>query len=234
VSEAPLALAHQFDDLDQQHEAGSFGMWVFLVTEIMFFGGLFSAYTIYRSLYLEGFVAGSHILNIKLGAANTAVLIASSFTMAMAVRSAQTGKRQALMAFLALTMLLGLVFLGVKFVEYHDKYVEHLIPCQSAGCSDLGMEFAPEGQALPPIQQQHAPLSHVEIYFCFYFFMTGMHALHMIIGIGIMTWLFLKARRGTFTPQYYSPVEVGGLYWHFVDIVWIFLFPLLYLIGGRY
>jgi len=234
VSEAPLALAHQFDDLDQQHEAGSFGMWVFLVTEIMFFGGLFSAYTIYRSLYLEGFVAGSHILNIKLGAANTGVLIASSFTMAMAVRSAQTGKRQALMAFLALTMLLGLVFLGVKYVEYHDKYVEHLIPCQSAGCADLGLEFAPVGEALQPIQRQHAPLSHVEIYFCFYFFMTGMHALHMIIGIGIMTWLFLKARRGTFTPQYYSPVEVGGLYWHFVDIVWIFLFPLLYLIGGRY
>jgi cytochrome c oxidase subunit 3 len=234
VSEAPLALAHQFDDLDQQHEAGSLGMWVFLVTEIMFFGGLFSAYTIYRSLYLEGFIAGSHILNIKLGAANTAVLIASSFTMAMAVRSAQTGKRQALMAFLALTMLLGLVFLGVKYVEYHDKYVEHLIPCQSVGCSDLGMEFAPEGEALQPIQQQHAPLPHVEIYFCFYFFMTGMHALHMIIGIGIMTWLFVKARRGTFTPQYYSPVEVGGLYWHFVDIVWIFLFPLLYLIGGRY
>ena len=234
MSEAPLALAHQFDDLDQQHEAGSLGMWVFLVTEIMFFGGLFCAYTIYRSLYLEGFVAGSHILNIKLGAANTGVLIASSFTMAMAVHSAQTGRRKALMAFLALTMLLGLVFLGVKYVEYHDKYVEHLIPCESVSCSNLGMEFAPEGEALQPIERLHAPVSHVEMYFCFYFFMTGMHALHMIIGIGLMTYLLVMARRGKFTPQYYAPVEVGGLYWHFVDIVWIFLFPLLYLIGGRY
>ena len=234
MSEAPVALAHQFDDLDQQHDAGSFGMWVFLVTEIMFFGGLFSAYTVYRSLYLEGFVAGSHILNIKLGATNTAVLIASSLTMAMAVHAAQKGKQKALMTFVLLTMLLGMVFLGIKYVEYHDKYVEHLIPCESQACSNLGLEFAPEGEALQPIQRQHAPLPHVEIYFCFYFFMTGMHALHMVIGLGIMTYLLLMARRGKFTARYYAPVEVGGLYWHFVDIVWIFLFPLLYLIGGRY
>jgi len=234
LSEAPLALAHQFDDLDQQHEAGSLGMWVFLVTEIMFFGGLFAGYTIYRSLYLEGFVAGSHILNIKLGATNTAVLIASSFTMAMAVHSAQKGRRRAVMGFLLLTMLLGFTFLGIKCVEYHDKYVEHLIPCESVACSNLGLQFAPVEQALQEIQKQHAQLAHVELYFCFYFFMTGMHALHMIIGIGIMTYLLLMARRGKFNAQYYAPIEVAGLYWHFVDIVWIFLFPLLYLIGGRY
>ena len=234
MSEIPLALAHQFDDLEQQHEAGSLGMWVFLVTEIMFFGGLFGAYTIYRSLYLAGFVAGSHILDVRLGATNTCVLIASSLTMAMAVRAAQLGKQRALIAFLLSTIFLGLVFLGIKYVEYHDKYVEHLIPCESAACSDVGFEFAPEGGILEPIKRLQAPLAHVEIFFCFYFFMTGMHALHMVIGVGIMTVLILMARRGRFSAEHYAPVEIAGLYWHFVDIVWIFLFPLLYLIGGRY
>jgi cytochrome c oxidase subunit III len=234
VSEGSVALAHQFDDLAQQHEAGSLGMWVFLVTEIMFFGGLFCAYTIYRSLYLEGFVAGSHILNVKLGATNTTVLIASSLTMALAVHAAQLGKRKALITFLLLTILLGLVFLGIKYVEYHDKYVERVIPCESVACSDLGLVFGPQGEILKSINRLHAPLPHVELYFCFYFFMTGMHALHMVIGIGIMTVLIGMARRGKFSARYYAPVEIAGLYWHFVDIVWIFLFPLLYLIGGRY
>ena len=216
-------LAHQFEDLEQQQEADALGIWVFLVTEIMFFGGLFAAYALYRWLYFAAFQGGSHILDIRLGAANTLVLLASSLTMALSVRAAQTGNRRALVLFLVATMVLGGIFLGVKAVEYNQKFVEHVVP---------GLDWAPEGQALA----QLAPggLEHAQIYFFFYFAMTGLHALHMIIGIGLLLWLVFRARNNSFTPHYFAPVEVVGLYWHFVDIVWIFLFPLLYLIGGRY
>ena len=206
--------------MEQQHEAGNLGMWVFLVTEILFFGGMFAAYAIYRSLYLPGFEAGSRLLDVKLGATNTAVLIGSSLTMAMAVHSAQTGKRKALIFFLLLTMALGAVFLGIKADEYAQKWQHGLVP---------GLKFAPDEEI-----RGDAPLGSVEMFFLFYFFMTGLHALHMIIGFGIMTVITIQAWRGKFSAQYYAPVEVSGLYWHFVDIVWIFLFPLLYLIGGRY
>ena len=208
-------LAHQFDDLAQQHEAGNLGMWVFLATEVMFFGGLFAGYSVYRALYLPAFEAGSRLLDVKLGAANTAVLIGSSLTMALAVRSAQLGRRKALILFLLLTIALGSVFLGVKGYEYYHKFENHLVP---------GIDFI--------YDQPYAP--QVELFLCFYFFMTALHAVHMIIGIGILAVLAMMAWRGRFSPDYYSPVEVSGLYWHFVDIVWIFLFPLLYLIGGRY
>jgi cytochrome c oxidase subunit 3 len=214
VSESTASLAHQFDDLAQQHDAGTFGMWVFLVTEVMFFGGLFTGYTVYRSLYPSAFEVGSKLLDIKLGATNTVVLIASSLTMALAVHSAQVGKRKNLVAFLLLTMLLGSVFLVVKYFEYTHKFEHHLVP---------GINFALESVLA----------SRVQLFFCFYFVMTGMHALHMVVGLGILTAMVVRARRGEFTPQYYVPVEVAGLYWHFVDIVWIFLFPLLYLIGGH-
>jgi cytochrome c oxidase subunit 3 len=212
---APAGLAHQFDDLEQQHEAGNLGMWVFLATEIMFFGGLFAGYSIYRSLYFAAFTAGSHLLDIRLGAANTGVLIASSLTMALAVRSAQLGRRKAIVVFLILTILLGSVFLGVKAYEYRHKFENHLVP---------GIDFQYAGENGP----------QVELFLCFYFFMTALHALHMIIGIGILAVLVAMSARGKFSAEYFSPVEVSGLYWHFVDIVWIFLFPLLYLIGGRY
>lgn len=225
MSEAQSALAHQFDDPEQQYEAGSLGMWLFLVTEIMFFGGLFTAYTVYRSLYLHGFEAGSRLLEVHWGATNTGVLIASSLTMALAVRSAQLGRRKALLTFLVLTMFFGLAFLGIKYVEYSHKWEHSLVP---------GLRFSPEGEILATLLARHAVLSKVELYFCFYFFMTGMHALHMVIGEGILATLVIRASRGEFSAQYYNPVEISGLYWHFVDIVWIFLFPLLYLIGGRY
>jgi cytochrome c oxidase subunit 3 len=216
-------LAHQFEDLEQQQEADALGIWVFLVTEIMFFGGLFAAYAIYRWLYFAAFQGGSHILDICLGAANTIVLLASSLTMALSVRSAQAGNRRALVLFLVATMVLGGIFLGVKAVEYNQKFVEHVVP---------SLDWAPEGQTLARL----APggLEHAQIYFFFYFAMTGLHALHMIIGMGLLVWLVFRARNNSFTPHYFAPVEVVGLYWHFVDIVWIFLFPLLYLIGGRY
>jgi cytochrome c oxidase subunit III len=216
-------LAHQFEDLSQQHDADTFGIWLFLVTEIMFFGGLFLGYAVLRWLYFAAFEGGSHLLDIRLGATNTVVLLGSSLTMALSVRSAQTGNRRALILFLTLTMILGGAFLGIKAYEYHQKFTEHIVPT---------LDWAPEGEVLAHL----APggLNHAELYFFLYFAMTGLHALHMIIGMGLLFWLVRRARRGSFTPSYYAPVEVVGLYWHFVDIVWIFLFPLLYLIGGRY
>jgi cytochrome c oxidase subunit 3 len=216
----PSGVAHHFADAEQQHEAGNLGMWVFLVTEIMFFGGVFCGYAIYRTLYLPAFEAGSRLLDIRLGATNTAILIASSLTMALAVHAAQTGKRKALIFFLLFTMALGTVFLGIKFVEYAHKWEDFLIP---------GIRFAPK-----EVFSTGVTLPNLQLFFCFYFIMTALHALHMIIGLGILGVLAVMAYRGRFTAEYSTPVEVSGLYWHFVDIVWIFLFPLLYLIGGRY
>jgi cytochrome c oxidase subunit 3 len=213
----PAGFAHQFEDMEQQHEAGNLGMWVFLVTEIMFFGGMFASYTVYRALHLQAFETGSRLLDVRFGATNTAVLIGSSLTMALAIHAAQVGKRKGtIITYLLLTMLLGATFLGLKFVfEWHHDWTEGLVP---------GLSWAYNGAYAPGVQ----------LFFCFYFFMTGLHALHMIVGIGILTVLVALTARGRFNAQYYAPLEVTGLYWHFVDIVWIYLFPLLYLIGGRY
>jgi cytochrome c oxidase subunit III len=197
--------------MPQQRAASALGMWVFLATEIMFFGGMFLTYTVYRSIYPAVFAAASHELNVKLGAINTSVLICSSLTMAMGVYFSQKGKRAGLVVSLILTMLLGLVFLGVKASEYAEKFHHHLVP---------GYNFQfPAGEAGP-----------AQLYFSLYFGMTGMHALHMIIGLGILTFLLVEAIRGRYTAEYNTPIELSGLYWHFVDIIWIFLFPLLYLI----
>jgi cytochrome c oxidase subunit III len=212
VAEGNGALAEQFDDLTQQHEAASLGMWVFLVTEILFFGGLFAGYTVYRAAYPEAFREASHHLDLLLGSLNTAVLITSSLTMALAVHSVQAGHRRALMRFLLLTLVLGAVFLGIKGTEYAHKYAEELVP---------GLRFAYSGP--------HA--SQVQLFLCFYFVMTGLHAFHMLVGIALLSVLAFLAWRGHFSADYYAPVETSGLYWHFVDIVWIFLFPLLYLVG---
>ncbi|NUM63828.1 cytochrome c oxidase subunit 3 family protein [candidate division KSB1 bacterium] len=187
-------------------------MWAFLVQEILFFGGLFAAYLVYRMSYPEAFIQGSHYLDITLGGVNTAILICSSLTMALAVFYGQQSKRQQLILFLFLTIVLGAAFLGIKAVEYTHKYHEHLIP---------GPMFHP-AEAHPP---------QMQIFFALYFAMTGMHALHMVIGIGILFFLIYQARQGRYSREYNSPIEIFGLYWHFVDIVWIFLFPLLYLIG---
>jgi cytochrome c oxidase subunit 3 len=207
------ALAHHFDNLAQQNEAATLGMWVFLVTEVLFFGGLFLVYTVYRSWYPDAFAAASHELDVTLGTINTAVLITSSLTMALAVHAAQLGQRKLVMLFLLLTMVLGGVFLGIKSVEYYHKFVEHHIP-------GPGFEFH---------EKEYA--RHAQIFFSLYFVMTGLHALHMVIGFGIMTWMLWWTWRGVITAEYASPIEISGLYWHFVDIVWIFLFPLLYLLG---
>ena len=212
VHDAHPALAHQFESLGQQREASTLGMWVFLVTEVLFFGGLFTAYCVYRAWYPDAFAVASHELDITLGATNTGVLITSSLTMALAVHASQLGQRNKLLVFLGLTMLLGLAFLGIKSVEYYEKFVEHHIPG-------------------PTFRFEEEYFRHAQIFFSLYFVMTGLHALHMIIGLGIMTWMFVWSWNGTITLEYSSPIEISGLYWHFVDIVWIFLFPLLYLIG---
>jgi cytochrome c oxidase subunit 3 len=206
-------LQHHFDDMDQQAEASTLGMWVFLVTEIMFFGGLFVAYLVYRSASPEGFQEASHHLNVTWGAVNTIVLIVSSLTMAMAVRAAQTSApAMTQVGWLAATMVLGAAFLGVKVVEYTDKFTHHLVP---------GPNFQWTGKHPAAAEQFYS------LYFC----MTGLHALHMIVGLGIMAVISYMAWKRQFDGSYFTPVEVSGLYWHFVDIVWIFLFPLLYLIG---
>jgi cytochrome c oxidase subunit 3 len=205
-------LLHHFEDVEQQKESTTLGMWAFLITEIMFFGGLFTVYLVYRSSFPEAWAAGSHHLDVKLGAINTAVLICSSLTMALAVRAGHLGKHRAIITYIVLTLILGGVFLGIKSIEYSHKFHEHLVP---------GSSFGPEG--LYPLQ--------MELFFGLYFAMTGMHAFHMLIGAGLMIWLIVKTARGRFSTAYSAPVEMVGLYWHFVDIVWIFLFPLLYLLG---
>jgi len=205
-----------FESLEEQKGAATLGMWAFIAQEVMFFGGLFAAYAVYRFQYFEVFAAASHHLDLRLAAINTAVLIGSSLTMAMAVHAAALGHRRAIASWLVATVLLGSVFLGIKFVEYKEKYDHHLIPGASFSAEELHLE---EAQARP-----------AQIYYSLYFGMTGLHALHMIIGIPILLTLAVQGSRGRFGPEYHTPVEMTGLYWHFVDIVWIFLFPLLYLI----
>jgi len=248
-------LQHHFDDLDQQHDASTLGMWAFLATEVMFFGGLFAAYTVYRYIHHEAFVAATHHLNVRLGAINTTVLLTSSLTMALAVRAAQLRRRTELVKFLGLTMVLGTVFLGIKAYEWHKDYEEHLVP---------GVNFRWEGQQIgrpglpdPPrpgdgniraVLEQYPDLLEqagsakvgakptselgraVQLYFVLYFCMTGLHALHMIIGLAMMAIMAVLAWRGWFSGGGVTQIEVAGLYWHFVDLVWVFLFPLLYLI----
>lgn len=211
MSEAVSRLQHHFANEEQQYDASIFGMWVFLVTEILFFGGLFTAYTFYRVQYPEAFAHASHHLDIVLGSFNTVVLIGSSLTMAMAVHSAKLNRSKAIAFWIVVTMLLGSVFLGVKAYEYAHKWHDGLVP--------FNFFFA-------------APdAGHQKIFYSLYFAMTGLHATHMVIGMGIMVYIVVMALRGAFTEKWYTPVEVFGLYWHFVDLVWIFLFPLLYLIG---
>ena len=223
------ALAHQFDSMEQQKESSTLGMWLFLVTEIMFFGGLFLAYVIYRTKYPEAFLLGSNSLNVVLGGINTAVLIGSSLTMALAIWSAQVNWRRGIVIFLVATIALGGTFLVIKMFEYHDKFVEHHVPGPS-------FHFVEENPSphIQRIARQDPDLErHASIFFALYFIMTGLHATHMVIGIGILITLVILSAKGKYDAHYYNPLEMTGLYWHFVDIVWIFLFPLLYLLGAH-
>jgi cytochrome c oxidase subunit III len=209
----PLALREQFDTVDQQRDASTLGMWIFLITEVMFFGGMFLAYSIYRTKFPEVFAVASTSLNVIIGAANTVVLLCSSFTMVMAVRASALGKRKALVGWLIFTLIFGLTFLGVKAYEWNEKFELHHVP----GFANFHLNG---------VEQQGA----AQIFFALYFCMTGLHAMHMVVGVGILSWLVWASHKGKFTADYMTPVDISGLYWHFVDIVWIFLFPLLYLI----
>ncbi|HVJ08983.1 MAG TPA: cytochrome c oxidase subunit 3 family protein [Acidisarcina sp.] len=224
--EHPAYLRHHFETVEQQREASSLGMWLFLLTEIMFFGGLFTAYLIYRNWYYPAFVAGSHQLSIVLGTTNTVVLITSSFTMAMGVWSAEMKNKRGLVLALAATFVLGLVFLGIKADEYHEKWEKHHIPGANFSIEEFVHPSSPKEKVLAPDMAEKT-----QMYFSLYFIMTGMHALHMIIGIAILSVLLVRAIGGAYTSGHMTTIENFGLYWHFVDIVWIFLFPLLYLIS---
>ena len=232
--EHPPYQRHHFESMEQQVDATNFAMWLFLLTEIMFFGGLFTAYMIFRNWYYPAFVEASHQLSITLGTANTAVLITSSFTMAMGVWCAHMRKKTGLILCLVITFVLGLVFLGIKYDEYHEKWEKHHVPG-----FHYSMQSFTNPASDPEVHNNYPddkPLSigmarHTELYFSLYFAMTGMHALHMIIGICILGFMIFRARAGAYTNGHVTFVENFGLYWHFVDIIWIFLYPLLYLIS---
>ncbi len=204
--------APQFDDAEQQRTASNLGIWIFLATEILFFGALFAAYAITRVRFAEAFAAGSRLTNLPLAGVNTAVLLTSSLTMALGVHAARHGARRALIGWLGMTIALGCAFLAIKAVEYRFDYLEHLVPV---------LDFHYAG---PQADQ-------VELFFYLYFFITGVHALHVIIGIGCIATIAVMASRHTFSPAYFTPVDVTGLYWHLVDVIWLFVFPILYLIS---
>lgn len=212
VEPEPGTLAHHFESHEQQAQAGALGMWAFLVQEVMFFGGLFTVYLVYRTLHPAAFLEGSAHLPVDLGTLNTVILIGSSLTMALAVREAQLGRGKNAALFIATTMALACAFLGIKGLEYSHKWHDALVP---------GLHWAPGSEADP----------HLNLFYALYFVMTGCHALHMLIGLGLMVCVARKAWRGGYTAQSHLGIECLGLYWHFVDLVWIFLFPLLYLLG---
>jgi len=248
VSKGPF-IADHFEDAEHQFDAGKLGMWIFLVTEILFFSGMFCAYAIYRSQHPEIFSYAAQFLDSKMGGINTVVLICSSLTAAWSVRCAQLGQQKGLILTLALTILGAFGFLGIKYVEYSHKFHDGLLPgkyyqVQSVAVTDVGIEAGAAGEALEwsavPVEEVaydtgHAPAEgpepeNVKIFFGIYFAMTGVHGLHVIIGIGVYIWLLVRAIKGHFRPDYYGPVDFTALYWHLVDLIWIFLFPLLYLI----
>lgn len=212
MSESSLALREHFATPRQQRETASAGMWIFLATEVMMFGGLFTAYTVYRLSAPQAFNLGSADMEIVLGAVNTALLICSSFTMALAVHSAEVGKRKLIAVFLIVTMILGAAFLGIKFTEYYLHYQHHKVP---------GFWF----------EDSSPDAARVQMFFVFYFIMTGLHSIHMLIGIGLLFVLLVRTLMGSFSAEYHTPIDMVGLYWSFVDIVWVFLYAILYLPG---
>jgi cytochrome c oxidase subunit III len=208
-------LAHHFYEIEQQHECAKLGIWLFLVTEVLFFGGLFCFYAIYRAMHPEMFVGASHLLDWRLGALNTVVLIASSLTVALAIRYIQLNKPRLCALHLALTILFAFVFLVVKYMEYAHKIHIGLLP----------------GTAFTDVTGVAGHLQNPHTFFSIYFCMTGLHGFHVLCGIAYLGFLLLRTIQGRFDNVYYAPIEMGGLYWHLVDLIWIFLFPLLYLIG---
>jgi cytochrome c oxidase subunit 3 len=230
-------LEEQFRDLDQQHETAALGMWVFLATEVMFFGTLFLGVAVYRYLYQHEVVRCSAKLNWKVGGVNTVVLLVSSVFMVLAVHYARIGRQRPLEWCLAITAGLGVLFLGLKGYEYYTDFRDNLVPGTRYFDDEewLKDEPHPPGVPLEPEEKALRPdqVPHVKLFLLFYWIMTALHGLHVTIGIAAVLTLLVLARRGHFSPAYYSPVDVTALYWHFVDIVWIFLLPMLYLLGSH-
>jgi len=227
-------LAHHFEDRRQQDEAHSLGLWVFLATEIMFFGGLFLAFTVYHVLYPDAFGLASRRLDVVLGVVNTVVLLVSSFTMAMAVHSAQTGRQKSLITYLSVTFLCAMAFMGIKGVEWAQKYEHHYIP---GPAFHFELNDPHSGHVMSQQQVESVLMRdkfverHAQMYFVMYFCLTGLHGIHVLIGMGVIIWMIIRARRREFTPHWNTPIELTGLYWHLVDVIWIYLFPLIYLIN---
>ncbi len=234
AAEHPAHLAHHFDTPRQQFQAGKLGMWIFLVTEVLFFGGLFCAYAVFRANHPEifSYVHAERFLNTTLGAVNTCILITSSLTMAWGVRCAQRSRQRGLIVCLALTVMFAFGFLGVKYVEYKHKWEGGLLWASKYDPDEHVLEEAeghkPDNHDSGDTEQQAR--KNAGIFFSIYFMMTGLHAVHVLAGIGAITWLLVRAAQGTFNSSYFAPVDCVGLYWHLVDMIWIFLFPLLYLI----
>jgi cytochrome c oxidase subunit III len=224
-----IPYAHQFEDAEQQKEAVTLGMWAFLATEVLFFGALFCAYAVYRYLYYSAYAHGAEELDTKWGLINTLVLLVSSFTMALAVRCAQIGKKKMTSIYLVLTIVFACCFLGIKYIEYSAKYEHKTMP----GMADFGGGHRADGRIMNEVWIEAGGqnlVDQIRIFFALYFCMTGLHGIHIVIGVGLLGGILFLNQRNWFGPNYYSPVEMVGLYWHFVDVVWVFLFPLLYLI----
>lgn len=226
-------LAHHFEDRSQQDEAHSLGLWVFLATEIMFFGGLFLAFTVYHVMFPDAFGLASSELKVHWGVINTIVLLFSSFTMAMAVHSAQVGKQKSLRTYLIITFLCALGFMGIKSIEWTEKFQHHLVPGPTFSYVINGphvqKHLSPE-QVQTVLMRDPFTERHVQMFFVIYFCLTGLHGIHVTIGMGVILWMYIRARRNEFGPRWNTPIELTGLYWHLVDVIWIYLFPLIYLI----
>ena len=212
-------VAHHFDSAEQEFQASKFAFWLFLATEIMLFGGLFAGYILYHGVYPETFRVAGDTLQWELGALNTVVLLTSSWTMALGVRAAQLSQKRKMLTWLSLTIALAGVFMVVKYIEYSGKLGENVGP---------GMWFNPVAGG--HYAEALAGVPFPNLFFSFYFTMTGIHGIHVLVGMGLITWLVIRGTKGHFHSGYYTPVDLIGLYWHIVDIIWIFLFPLLYLV----
>ncbi len=206
---------HHFVSMEQQFDASKMGMWLFLITEILLFSGMFVAYAVYRVMNPEVFFGVSKLLDWKLGGFNTIVLLASSFTVALGIHYIQKNDQKKMIWCLIITVICACIFMVVKYFEYTGKFSHGIFP---------GEFYHPHGD----YAQYDFP--YAPQFFSIYYVMTGIHGLHVLIGIGIFIWLIVRANKGHFTNEYYTPIELSGLYWHLVDIIWIFLFPLLYLI----
>lgn len=241
-------LAHHFEDLGQQRSAANLGLWAFLGTEVMFFGGLIASYIVYRFTSPDIFGAASRGLDVTIATINTVVLLTSSLCMAFAVHSGATGDRTRQVRYLLATAALGLTFMAFKGYEYAEEYHKHLVPGPhfSTASLDLPAWVAADERKAGPLADKDMTArtaadwsvtpsvfarGRAQLFFVFYFFMTGLHMIHMVVGLGLVSWMAAMARRGRFTASYHTPLELTGLYWHFIDIVWVFLYPLLYLVA---